>query len=97
MPIRPDIRDRYANDENLAEEVAFRNSSLQGAYFLIAICALSLDTGPLSGFDRAMVDQKFFPAGRIRSNFLLCIGNGRTSEFFSRLPRLGFDEICSFA
>ena len=95
FPIRPDIRDRYSSDQSLAEEVAFRNSSLQGAYLLIATRALGLDAGPLSGFDKAMVDQAFFPDGRVRSNFLLCIGTGEPSGVFPRLPRLDFDETCT--
>jgi 3-hydroxypropanoate dehydrogenase len=72
--------------------VALRNSSLQGAYLILAARALGLDTGPMSGFDNAKVDAEFFGGTRIRSNFLVNLGAGDPSQIFPRSPRLPFDE-----
>ena len=74
-------------------ETAFRNSTLQGAYFIIAARALGLDTGPMSGFDKDGVDSEFFPEGRVKSNFLCSLGYGDPSGLFPRSPRFEFDEI----
>jgi 3-hydroxypropanoate dehydrogenase len=76
-----------------AETTAFRNGSLQGAYFILAARALGLDTGPMSGYDQAGVDKEFFPGGKIKSNFLCSIGYGDPSGVMGRLPRLEFDEM----
>jgi 3-hydroxypropanoate dehydrogenase len=80
--------------EEFTRTHAFRNATLQGAYFLIAARALGLDTGPMSGFDNAKVDAEFFPDGRVRSNFLCNLGYGDPSKLHPRLPRLDFDEVC---
>jgi len=80
-----------------AAPTAFRNSSLQGAYLIIAIRALGLDAGAMSGFDNAKVDAEFFPDGRCKSNFLCNIGYGDPAKIFGRNPRLAFQEVCSFA
>ncbi len=74
--------------------IALRNSSLQGAYLLLAARALGLDCGPMSGFDNAKVDAAFFAGTRIRSNFLINLGHGDRASIFARSPRLGFDEAC---
>lgn len=74
--------------------IALRNSSLQGAYLLLAARALGLDCGPMSGFDNAKVDAAFFAGTRIHSNFLVNLGIGDRSSIFARAPRLGFDEAC---
>jgi len=87
-----DARAWFTTDPALAEETAFRNSSLQGAYFILALRAQGLDCGPMSGFDAAKVDAAFFPDGRWRTNFLLNIGYGERDRLHPRLPRLGFDE-----
>lgn len=73
---------------------AFRNGTLQGAYFIIAARALGLDTGPMSGFDNAKVDAEFFPDGRWKSNFLMNLGYGDPAKLHPRLPRLSFDQVC---
>jgi 3-hydroxypropanoate dehydrogenase len=73
-------------------EAAFRNGSLQGAYLILAARALGLDTGPMSGFDNAMVDETFFSGTTIKSNFLVNLGQGDPASIFDRSPRLGFDE-----
>ena len=77
--------------------IALRNSSLQGAYLLLAARALGLDCGPMSGFDNAKVDAAFFAGTRIRSNFLINLGYGDRASIFARSPRLGFDEACRIA
>lgn len=71
---------------------AFRNSSLQGAYLILAARALGLDTGPMSGFNHAMVDETFFKGTSIKSNFLVNLGHGDPDKLFARSPRLSFDE-----
>ena len=80
-------------DADLAT-IALRNSSLQGAYLLLAARSLGLDCGPLSGFDNAKVDAAFFAGTRIRSNFLVNLGQGDPASIFPRSPRLGFAEAC---
>jgi len=88
-----DARGWFTTDPALAEETGFRNSSLQGAYFILALRAQGLDCGPMSGFDAAKVDAAFFPDRRYRTNFLLNIGYGDRGALRPRLPRLGFDEV----
>ena len=73
-------------------EAAFRNGSLQGAYLILAARALGLDTGPMSGFNNAMVDELFFAGTAIKSNFLVNLGHGDPARLFPRSPRLAFDE-----
>ena len=92
-----DARQWFTADPALAEETAFRNSSLQGAYFILALRAQGLDCGPMSGFDAAKIDAEFFPDGRCFTNFLLNIGFGERSGLRPRLPRLGFVEIARWA
>jgi 3-hydroxypropanoate dehydrogenase len=81
-------------DPAMTEQGAFRNSSLQGAYLIIAARALGFDCGPMSGFDNAKVDEAFFAGGRIKSNFICSIGYGDTAGLFDRLPRHEFDDVC---
>ncbi|HXM83948.1 MAG TPA: malonic semialdehyde reductase [Burkholderiales bacterium] len=85
---------RGEDKKALAEITAFRNGTLQGAYFIIAARALGLDCGPMSGFDNAKVDAAFFPDGRWKSNFLINLGYGDPAKLFPRNPRLGFEEQC---
>jgi 3-hydroxypropanoate dehydrogenase len=80
--------------ENVLEYVALRNSSLQGAYFMLAARALGLDCGPMSGFDNARVDAAFFAGTAVKSNFLCNLGYGDASKLFPRSPRLAFEEAC---
>ena len=80
-----------------AERTAFRNSSMQIGYFILAARALDLDVGPMSGFDNAKVDAAFFPDGRFKSNVLCNLGKGDPAKVMPRLPRLDFDEACSIA
>jgi len=90
-----DARSWFVDKPAFAEATAFRNSSLQGAYFIIAARALGLDCGPMSGFDNEAVDREFFPGGQVKSNFLCAIGYGDPAGVFDRLPRPGFNEVCS--
>jgi 3-hydroxypropanoate dehydrogenase len=82
------------SDPALTEQVAFRNSTLQGAYLMIAARALGYDCGPMSGFDNAKVDELFFAGTAIKSNFICSIGHGDTAGMFDRLPRHDFDDAC---
>ncbi|MGO2240327.1 MAG: malonic semialdehyde reductase [Halomonas sp.] len=86
----------FVGNEPYREETAFRNSSLQGGYFILAARALGLDAGPLSGFDNDMVDGLFFAEGDpdYRSNFLCNLGYGDGSKLYSRSPRLAFEQVC---
>lgn len=92
-----DARGWFTSNEALALETAFRNSSLQGAYLILALRAHGLDCGPMSGFDNAKVDAEFFPDGRLRSNFLLNIGYGERPHPHPRPPRLACAEIADWA
>ncbi len=96
FPHRPDAINGFKGDDKKAgnEKAAFRNGSLQGAYFIIAARALDLDCGPMSGFDNAKVDAAFFPDGRWKSNFLVNIGKGDPAKVMPRNPRLDFEEAC---
>jgi 3-hydroxypropanoate dehydrogenase len=82
--------------EQVLEYIALRNSSLQGAYFLLAARALGLDCGPMSGFNNAKVDEAFFAGTTVKSNFLCNLGYGDTGKLHPRNPRLDFDEACRF-
>jgi 3-hydroxypropanoate dehydrogenase len=92
-----DARSWFADDPAAARATAFRNGSLQGAYFILAARACGLDCGPMSGFDAAKVDAAFFPDGRCRSNFLCNLGYGDPAGLGPRNPRLAFDEACAIA
>jgi len=108
FPHNPTMRDNFANNPQLIEQTARRNSSLQGAYMMMAARALGLDCGPMSGFDNAKLDEEFFsagkcedcgeeffPAGHVKSNFLCNLGYGDPAKLFPRNPRLDFNEACS--
>jgi 3-hydroxypropanoate dehydrogenase len=81
--------------EAFAYTAAFRNATLQGAYFMIAARAVGLDCGPMSGFDNAKVDAAFFLDGRCKSNFLCNLGYGDPAKVFARSPRFAFEEVCT--
>ena len=108
FPNNPAMREVFANNPQLIEATAKRNSSLQGAYLMLAARALGLDCGPMSGFDNARLDeeffaagkceeceQEFFPEGHVKSNFLCNIGYGDRSKVPPRNPRLEFSEACT--
>jgi len=89
-----DMRSFFAGKPALIEETAFRNSSLEGGYFILAARAVGLDCGPMSGFDAAKVNAEFFPDGKWKVNFLCNLGYGDRSKLYPRNPRLEFDEAC---
>jgi 3-hydroxypropanoate dehydrogenase len=91
-----DAKSWFIDKPGFAETTAFRNSSLQGAYFIMAARAIGLDCGPMSGFDNEAVDQEFFPGGQIKSNFICAIGYGDPAGLLERLPRPDINEMCSF-
>ena len=93
-----DAKSWFAGNEDLRRATAFRNSSLQGAYFILAARALGLDTGPMSGFDQDGVDAAFFAdSPRVKSNFISTLGYGDPATIFDRSPRPDFDTFNSFA
>ncbi|MBN9562454.1 MAG: malonic semialdehyde reductase [Alphaproteobacteria bacterium] len=89
-----DARSWYAENEELAEATAFRNGTLQGAYLIMAVRALGLDCGGMSGFDNAKVDKEFLADRGWKSNFLLNIGHGDPAGVRPKGPRFAFDEAC---
>lgn len=92
-----DARSWFIGNVQTISDTAFRNSSLQGAYLIIAARALGLDVGPMSGFDNGAVDQAFFSGTSIRSNFILTLGFGDPSAVRPRGPRLSFEEATRIA
>ena len=89
-----DARSWFAGNKPFIESTAFRNSSLQGAYFMIAARSLGLDCGPMSGFDNAKVDAAFFEGTSWESNFICNLGYGDSDKLRPRAPRLDFNEAC---
>ena len=94
FPHNTSMADLFRDNPEIASITAFRNGTLQGAYFMIAARCLGLDCGPMSGFDNANCDELFFPDGQWKSNFLCGIGHGDPEGLFERLPRPEFDEVC---
>ncbi len=92
-----DARSWFAGSAALAEETAFRNSSLQAAYFILAARAHGIDCGPMSGFDQTRVNEAFFAHSGWRANLLINLGHGDENGLHPRLPRLAFDEACLLA
>ncbi|MGE0754824.1 MAG: malonic semialdehyde reductase [Alphaproteobacteria bacterium] len=97
FPHAKDARSWFEGNDGLIQETAFRNSSLQGAYFIIAARALGLDCGPMSGFDKGKVDAAFFGGTGYKSNFLCNLGYGDPGKLFGRSPRFEFSEACKIA
>lgn len=89
-----DRRHFFEDKDDYIYDTAFRNSTLQGAYFMIATRALGLDVGAISGFDNAVVDDEFFTGTALKSNFLCNIGYADETALFQRLPRFDFDDVC---
>ena len=92
-----DVAAEYRADQAHAEVTALRNSTLQGAYLMLAARSLGLDCGPMSGFHHDRVDAEFFAGSSVRSNFLCNLGYGDPDALPARLPRLTFDETCTWA
>jgi 3-hydroxypropanoate dehydrogenase len=89
-----DMQSMFAGNQALIDETAFRNSSLQGAYLMLAARSLGLDCGPMSGFDAAKLNDEFFPDGRWKINFICAIGYGDRGTLRPRAPRLDFGAAC---
>ena len=89
-----DARSWFVGKNEFADATAFRNSSLQGAYFIIAARALGLDCGPMSGFDGAKVDAAFWAGTEVKTNFICNLGHGDPAKVFARSPRFTFEEAC---
>lgn len=92
-----DVRAVFEGNPALVEPTAFRSSTLQGAYLIIAARTLGLDCGPMSGFDAGKVDASFWTGTKVKTNFLCTLGKGDPAKLFPRSPRLDFDEACTFA
>jgi 3-hydroxypropanoate dehydrogenase len=95
FPHVPGMAQHFEGDPELVNVTATRNSSLQGAYLIMAARALGLDCGPMSGFDHAKIDEAFFAGEPVKTNFLCNLGFGDPAGVFPRLPRLAFAEACS--
>jgi nitroreductase len=92
-----DAKSWFVGNHALSEATAFRNSSLQGAYLILAARALGLGCGPMSGFDTAKVDAAFWAGTTVKTNFVCALGHGDPAKLFPRSPRLAFDEACRLA
>jgi 3-hydroxypropanoate dehydrogenase len=88
-----DVKGMFDANPEMTQTTAFRNGTLSGAYFIMAVRAVGLDAGPMSGFDNAALDKEFFPDGRFKSNFLINIGHGDASGNYPRSPRLAYDVV----
>ncbi len=91
-----DAKSWFVGNQALIDSTAFRNSTLQGAYLMMAARSLGLDCGPMSGFDGAKVDAEFFAGTTNKANFLINLGYGDVSQLFARSPRFAFAEVCQF-
>ncbi|MDI5983940.1 malonic semialdehyde reductase [Halomonas sp. M4R5S39] len=89
-----DAKSLFEGKTDFINTTAFRNSSIQGGYFILAARAVGLNAGPMSGFNNAAVDEEFFPDGQVKSNFLCNLGYGDASALFPRQERFEFDEVC---
>jgi 3-hydroxypropanoate dehydrogenase len=92
-----DAKPWFEGKPEMIAATAFRNSSLQGGYFILAARALGLDCGPMSGFDAAKVDQAFWAGTTVKTNFICNLGRGDPSKIYARSPRLSFEEACRIA
>lgn len=90
-----DAKSWFVGNQALIDTTAFRNATLQGAYFMLAARSVGLDCGPMSGFDNARLDELFFAGTTVKSNFLINLGYGDVAALFPRSPRLSFDEAAS--
>ena len=88
-----DAKSWFSGNEAFAKRAAFQNGTLQVAYLILALRAVGLDTGPMTGFDNSKVDAEFFPEGNIKSNVVINIGYGDLSKLFPRSPRFAFGQI----
>lgn len=98
FPHRPEAKNGFSGDQNAGRrlETAMRNSTLQGAYLIVAARMLGLDCGPMSGFDAAAIDQAFWGGTGVKTNFICSLGHGDPTKVMQRLPRLAFEQACAF-
>lgn len=89
-----DAKSWFVGKADKIHETAFRNSSLQGAYLMLAARSLGLDCGPMSGFDKTKLEATFFPEGNVKANFICAIGYGSEDKLYPRGPRLSFEDAC---
>jgi nitroreductase len=89
-----DARAWFVGNQPMIDATAFRNSTLQGAYLMLAARAVGLDCGPMSGFDADKVNANFFPDSKVKVNFICSLGHGDASKVFPRSPRFAFEEVC---
>ena len=89
-----DAKAWFVGKQPLIDATALRNSSLQGAYLMLAARALGLDCGPMSGFDADKVDAAFWAGTAVKTNFICNLGVGVASALFARSPRLSFEAAC---
>jgi 3-hydroxypropanoate dehydrogenase len=89
-----DARSWFVGHPLKIEHTAFRNSSLQGGYFILAARALGLDCGPMSGFDAVKMDAAFWAGTTVKTNFICTLGEGDPTKVLARSPRLSFEEAC---
>ena len=92
-----DAKAWFVGNQPMIDATAFRNSSLQGAYLIVAARALGLDCGPMSGFNPAKVDAAFWAGTPVKTNFICNLGHGDASKLMPRSPRLAFEEACQMA
>jgi len=90
-----DARSWFVGNQPMIDASAFRNSSLQGGYMILAARALGLDCGPMSGFDATKMDAAFWAGTAVKTNFICSLGHGNPAKVFGRSPRLSFEEACS--
>jgi 3-hydroxypropanoate dehydrogenase len=89
-----DARAWFAANAALAEETAFRNGTLQGAYLILAARAVGLECAPMSGFNRGLVERDILADYGWKANFLVCLGHGDPATAPARGPRLEFEQAC---
>jgi nitroreductase len=94
FPVAPNFKDMFSSNEAAAHASAFRNGTLQAAYFMMAARAVGLDVGGMSGFDTAKVDAAFWAGTSVKTNFICNVGYGDSSKVMGRLPRFEFAEVC---
>lgn len=92
-----DARSWFTGNTELVKETAFRNSSLQAGYLIMAARSLGLDAGPMSGFDPSKINEAFFTGSNWQVNMLINLGYGNHEKLHPRLPRLPFEQACKLA
>ena len=92
-----DAKSWFVGNQPMIDATAFRNSSIQGGYLIVAARSLGLDCGPMSGFDAVKIDAAFWAGTSVKTNFVCNLGHGDASKLFARSPRLSFEEACRFA